>query len=225
MLTKYFTQGWIDAIGETKLMNLLGDINTALRQERLDKPNVLPPAGSELLFQAFRETAFANVKVVILGQDPYHDGSYNGLAFGNGSPDEPAVTKISPSLRAILNEVKALYGETPHPSLYEWARQGVLLINTAHSVVKGEAGSHIALWSQFTAAVIAAINSKSDIVWLLWCSNAHAYASQITNPTHTIIKSGHPSPLNRVNPFAGCGCFSECDSALMKKGKMPIQWV
>lgn len=69
MLTKYFTQGWIDAIGETKLMNLLGDINTALRQERLDKPNVLPPAGSELLFQAFRETAFANVKVVILGQD------------------------------------------------------------------------------------------------------------------------------------------------------------
>jgi len=224
MLTKYFTQDWIDIIGQENLISLISDINTSLRQERLDNPDVLPPAGSSLLFQAFRETPYNSLKVCVLGQDPYHDNSFNGLAFGNGVPNEPAVTKISPSLRAILNEVKSLYGETPHPSLYEWAKQGVLLINTAHSVIKGKAGSHIPLWSKFTKAVISAINSKDKVVWLLWGSNAHAYADQISNTSHVIIKSGHPSPLNRSNPFSGSACFSECDSALMKMGKTPILW-
>lgn len=225
MLTNYFSQDWIDAIGEQTILTNLAGINTTLAEER-KKFNVLPEQGSPLLFQAFRETPFKDLKVVILGMDPYHDGSYNGLAFGNGNPNDPSkTTGISPSLRNVLAEVKSSYGELPHSSLYDWAHQGVLLINTAHTVVKGTAGSHIPLWSKFTSSVISAINSKDNIVWMLWGSNAHAYTDSITNPTHVIIKSGHPSPLNRSNPFSGCGCFSECDSALMGMGKMPIQWV
>lgn len=156
---------------------------------------------------------------------PYHDGSFNGLAFGNGKPDEETQSKLSPSLRAILREVKSLYEEDAHPSLYDWAKQGVLLINTAHSVVRGMAGSHIELWSDFTHSVINALNKRDNIVWLLWGSHAQSYSHLITNPSHSIIKSGHPSPLNRSNPFAGCGCFSECDSELMKRGLTPISWV
>ncbi len=225
MLTNYFPQDWINAIGEQTILTNLAGINATLAEER-KLFNVLPEQGSPLLFQAFRETPFTKVKVVVLGMDPYHDGSYNGLAFGNGTPTEPSkTTGISPSLRNVLAEVKSSYDGAPHSSLYDWSYQGVLLINTAHTVVKGTAGSHIPLWSKFTSSVINAINSKDNIVWMLWGSNAHAYADSVTNPSHIVIKSGHPSPLNRSNPFIGCGCFSECDSALMKKGIIPIQWI
>ena len=224
MLTKYFSQDWIDAIGESVINALLGNINTDLRVERQTK-EVLPEAGSPLLFQAFRETPFNSVKVVILGQDPYHDGSYNGLAFGNGEPDKDPSERISPSLRTILKEVKSTYQEDAHPSLYPWARQGVLLINTAHTVVKGIAGSHIPLWANFTSTVIDTLNKRDDIVWMLWGSHAQQYIPLITNRTHSIIKTGHPSPLNRTNPFYESACFSKCDTELMSRGIIPISWV
>ena len=155
---------------------------------------------------------------------PYHDGSFNGLAFGNGAPSEDLTKGISPSLRNILNEVERTEGSRPNPNLYAWASQGVLLINTAHTVVRGQAGSHIAMWSPFTRSVIEALNKKDNIVWLLWGSHAKFYGDLVTNESHVKIESGHPSPLNTAHPFVGCGCFEECNNVLKSKSYEPIKF-
>jgi uracil-DNA glycosylase len=223
MLDKYFDQSWIDAIGEEALTGHLVSINNFLTTER-DEQVVLPPAGSELLFKAFRSTPFKDVKVVILGQDPYHDNSYNGLAFGNGEPGGNAKAK-SPSLKNILKEVtESGAGIDGDASLYSWAAQGVLLINTAHTVIQGIAGSHLYVWDGFTKAVISALCSKKNLVWLLWGSKAHNYEPIIDASSHFILKAGHPSPLNRTHPFVGCNCFNDCNSYLSGKKIKPIKW-
>lgn len=156
---------------------------------------------------------------------PYHDGSYNGLAFGNGDRTESKLQGISPSLRNVMKEVNDEYDSLPKSNLYEWAYQGVLLINTAHSVVKGDAGSHLHLWEDFTNNVIEALNKKDDIVWMLWGSQAHKWEKKISNETHEVIKAGHPSPLNRSNPFVGSGVFKECNKVLKKKKIDQINWI
>ena len=223
MIDKYFDQSWIDAIGEDTIIEQLTIINKFLIGEREDQ-EVLPETGSSLLFKAFRVTPFDNVKVVILGQDPYHDGSFNGLAFGNGMPGSGDKAK-SPSLRNVLKEVvESGAGVDGDASLYSWANQGVLLINTAHTVVRGYAGSHLHLWDDFTQAVLSALSKKDNIAWLLWGSKAQAYKDEITNPSHLIIESGHPSPLNRTKPFVGCNCFNDCNSYLSSKKLKTIKW-
>jgi uracil-DNA glycosylase len=223
MLDKYFDQSWIDAIGEDNILGHLSAINEFLSVER-EEQTVLPPQGSNLLFKAFRATPFNELKVVILGQDPYHDGSYNGLAFGNGEPGSNTKAK-SPSLKNILKEVtESGAGLDGDASLYSWASQGVLLINTAHTVVQGDAGSHLHVWDGFTKAIIATIAQKNNVVWLLWGSKAHAYEELVTNPSHLALKAGHPSPLNRTNPFVGCNCFNDCNAYLSDKKLKPIKW-
>ncbi len=223
MIDKLFHESWIKAVGEDSLLGHLTAISTFLKTEREEK-DVLPPVGSELLFKAFRVTPFNETKVVILGQDPYHDDSYNGLAFGNGEPGSKKKAK-SPSLKNVLKEVVSSgAGMDGDASLYSWASQGVLLINTAHTVVRGEAGSHLKLWDGFTQAIIATLAQKNNIVWLLWGSKAHNYAQQITNSSHMVIKTGHPSPLNRTHPFVGCGCFNDCNSYLATKKVKTIVW-
>ena len=163
---------------------------------------------------------------MILGQDPYHDGSYDGLAFSNREDK----VKPSPSLINILKEVERdCYdgfdlNTRAHISLYRWAEQGVFLVNTAHSVVKGIPGSHLHYWTDFTKEVVRVLNGKSNIIWLLWGNHAHKYESLITNKTHVVIKSGHPSPLNTTNPFKGCGCFSKCNKELENKNLTSIKW-
>lgn len=218
-LTKRFDQSWIDAIGEDVLMKLLIDINAELSEQRKTEV-VLPPAGDPLLFKAFRLTKFNDVRCIIVGMDPYHDSSYNGVAFGNGTPTMPS-TRISPSLKNILKEVERSYGTKPSPDLYSWAEQGVLLINTAHSVIKGDAGSHLHIWASFTKEIFKIINKRDNIVWMLWGNEAAKYDKYITNDTHKIIKAGHPSPLNRANPLFGSDCFMKCDKVI--KGD-PILW-
>ncbi len=223
MLEKYFPEDWIKALGAIQLIEILTSIGSqlvVLRQEQI----VLPEAGSDLLFQAFRETPLQSVKVVVLGQDPYHDGSYNGLCFGNGAKDEFKKKKISPSLRPILAEVARTEFYEANPNLYNWARQGVLLINTAHSVQQGIPGGHIELWKPFTTLVINALNTKQDLVWMLWGNYAQGYIPQITNPTHHILRAGHPSPLNTAHPFLGCNCFKDCNELLKLKNYEAIVW-
>jgi uracil-DNA glycosylase len=220
---KYFPEDWVNAIGLDVLNSQLAVISSVLIEHRKDS-TILPLAGDPLLFQAFRETSYDNVKVVILGQDPYHDGAFNGLAFGNGSSTEFKTKGISPSLRNILVEVERTEGIKPNPNLYAWARQGVLLINTAHTVLEGVAGSHLELWREFTDLVLAALCKKDDLVWMLWGSKAQAFLPSITNKTHCVIQAGHPSPLNNTHPFVGCNCFQECNNQLKAKKYELIVW-
>lgn len=219
---KYFTEDWIDAIGGDVLNEQLMNISNALVEIRQTNI-VLPEVGNPLLFQAFRETPYSKVKVVILGQDPYHDGSFNGLAFGNGANTDFKTKKLSPSLRNILNEVERTEGLNANPNLFSWANQGVLLINTAHTVVEGIPGGHLELWKPFTDLVITALNKKPNLVWMLWGSKAQSYVSQISSK-HDVLKAGHPSPLNSTHPFSGCNCFMDCNNILKQYKYEPILW-
>ena len=223
MLEKYFPKDWIKALGEERLTEILLDIGSQLVVLRQDA-KILPLEGDPLLFQAFRETPFSKIKVVVVGMDPYHDGSFNGLSFGNGSREDFMLLKISPSLRNILKEVERTELIKANPNLYSWAQQGVLMINTAHTVVQGLPGQHLDLWRPFTELVFKALNTKKDLIWMLWGKDAQAYESFVTNPTHQILKAGHPSPLNRSNPFIGCNCFADCNILLKSKGYDGILW-
>lgn len=223
MLEKYFPEDWIKALGPDQLTGILTTISSqliVLRQEQ----DILPEAGDPLLFQAFRETPFDVTRCVVIGLDPYHDGSYNGLCFGNGTRDEFKKKKLSPSLRNVLAEVARTEFYEANPNLYNWAKQGVLLINTAHSVVRGIPRQHLFLWKPFTDRVIEALNTKQDLVWMLWGNDAQAFIPQITNPTHHILRAGHPSPLNTAHPFLGCNCFHDCNELLKAKNYETIVW-
>lgn len=181
------------------------------------------------IFRAFNECSVANLKVVILGMDPYHDGSATGLAFDNRANR----IKISPSLQQIRREmaqdVGELYNISPSPSigshLDHLPKQGVLLLNTALTVEPKKPGSHTKLWEPFTNEVVGQINEKFDnIVWILWGNHAKSFKSKITNKTHHIIEGGHPSPLNTKTPFAGGKYFSKCNAFLKSVNKSPIKW-
>ena len=184
--------------------------------------NVYPPADET--FRAFALTAPSDVRVVILGQDPYHSqGQANGLCFSvaNG-------IKIPPSLRNIYKELQADCGIEPSSSgdLTKWARQGVLLLNATLTVRHDGAGTHQGHgWEIFTDAVIHALGSqKSPIVFVLWGAFARKKKSLITEPKHTIIESAHPSPLSAHNGFFGSKPFSQINQALQTNGSAPIDW-
>lgn len=224
MLEKYFPNDWIETMGRTKLEETLTDISSKLVELRKIHP-VLPTAGNPLLFQAFRETPLQLVKVVVVGLDIYHgQDEFNGLSFGNGAPNEYKTKGLSPSLRNILNEVERTEGSKPNPNLYSWARQGVLMINAAHSVVEGVPRLHLALWKPFTSLVFSALNTKNNLVWMLWGKDAQEFEAQITNTTHSILKAGHPSPLNSKRDFIGCNCFQDCNEILKSTNIQTITW-
>ena len=184
--------------------------------------NVYPPLGAT--FHAFALTAPAEVRVVILGQDPYHSqGQANGLCFSvaNG-------VKIPPSLRNIYKELHADLGIAPSTSgdLTSWARQGVLLLNATLTVRQDGAGTHQGHgWEVFTDAVVRTLGSqKSPIAFVLWGAFARNKKSLITQPQHTIIESVHPSPLSAHNGFFGSKPFSRINQALRANGSDPIDW-
>jgi uracil-DNA glycosylase len=184
--------------------------------------NVYPPLGAT--FRAFALTAPTEVRVVILGQDPYHSqGQANGLCFSvaNG-------VKIPPSLRNIYKELHADLGIAPSTSgdLTSWARQGVLLLNATLTVRQDGAGTHQGHgWEVFTDAVVRILGSqKSPIAFVLWGAFARNKKSLITQPQHTIIESVHPSPLSAHNGFFGSKPFSRINQALRANGSDPIDW-
>lgn len=221
MFKNLFSEDWYNLLKDYLESKSFLNIALKIVKERTSKL-IYPEPKSKLLFKVFREVPLSNVKVVILGQDPYHDGSYDGLAFSNTNKN-----KISPSLRNVLKEInRDIYkGENVSidPSLYRWAKQGVFLVNTAHTVIKGSPGSHIEYWKEFTVKMIEALNTKENIVWMLWGAHAKNYKNYI-NKNHYIIETGHPSPLNRSVPFIGSNCFSLCNSFLSSKEIKEIKW-
>jgi len=186
---------------------------------------IYPEKGSDLLFKAFRTTPLSKVKVVILGQDPYHDGSYDGFAFSNTEK-----LTLSPSLRNILKEVESdVYDGfklVQDPELIRWAEQGVLLINTAHTVRKGEPASHLLMWNLFTKRIIhILLNSDNPTVWMLWGAKAkkHLEGRRIA-PQQYVLRSSHPSPFSAYSGFFGCKHFSQANKFLLDHNVEPIIW-
>lgn len=176
------------------------------------------------IFNALRYTSYENTKVVILGQDPYHElGQAHGLSFSVKKG-----IKIPPSLVNIYKELKADIGmEIPsHGELTSWARQGVLLLNATLTVRQGLANSHQNIgWSIFTDNIIKVLNESSKpIVFILWGGNARSKKKYITNPNHLIIESAHPSPLSAYNGFFGSRPFSRANEFLFKHEIAPIDW-
>lgn len=176
------------------------------------------------IFNALRYTSFNDVKVVILGQDPYHGaGQAHGLCFSVQKGVEPP-----PSLKNIYKELNAELGLSipSHGELTKWAKQGVLLLNTVLTVREATPNSHKNCgWEIFTDAVIKHLNNREKpIVFLLWGANARAKTSLITNPNHKIFTCAHPSPLSAYNGFFGCGHFAKTNEFLNSIGETPIDW-
>lgn len=176
------------------------------------------------IFNALRYTSFESTRVVILGQDPYHEpGQAHGLSFSVKKG-----IKIPPSLVNIYKELKTDIGmEIPnHGELTSWAKQGVLLLNATLTVRQGLANSHQNIgWSIFTDNIIKALNESSKpVVFILWGGNARSKKKYISNPNHLIIESAHPSPLSAYNGFFGSRPFSRTNEFLSKNGFKPINW-
>lgn len=176
------------------------------------------------LFSALKVTPYSKVKVVILGQDPYHEpGQAHGMAFSV----KPGV-QIPPSLLNMYKEINSEFGY-PIPKtgyLMKWAEQGVLLLNTVLTVRNGEANSHQNKgWEIFTDEIIRQLNARRDgIVFLLWGNNAKKKKELITNPQHYILETVHPSPLSASRGFMGCGHFKKANEFLISNLKSPIDW-
>jgi len=183
---------------------------------------VYPPA--ELIFNAFNLCPFTTVRVVILGQDPYHgEGQAQGLSFS-----VPEEIKNPPSLRNIFKELESDLGLPPKNSgnLEAWAKQGVLLLNATLTVLPGQPGSHQGLgWETFTDSVIAKVsNEKENVVFILWGKFAEAKKSLIDETKHLIIISPHPSPFSAHTGFFDSRPFSRTNEYLRKHNLDPIQW-
>lgn len=176
------------------------------------------------IFNALKYTSYENTRVVILGQDPYHEeGQAHGLSFS-----VKRGVKIPPSLVNIYKELNSDLGvEAPsHGDLSSWAEQGVLLLNATLTVRQGMANSHQNIgWSIFTDQVIKLLNeSKNPTVFILWGGNARSKKRYVTNPIHLIIESAHPSPLSAYNGFFGSRPFSRANDFLAKNGRGIIDW-
>ncbi len=198
---------------------LLGEV-ARLRQTRV----VYPP--TERVFRALELTPFADVRTVILGQDPYHgEGQAHGLAFS-----VPEGTKTPPSLRNIFKEVASdIYGDdapTFSTDLERWARQGVLLLNSSLTVEAGRAGSHQKLgWHALTDQIVETLSQqRHHLVFMLWGAHAQSKRALIDSEHHLVLESAHPSPLSAYRGFFGCRHFSKANAYLNAHGKPPIAW-
>lgn len=192
----------------------------ALRQER----DIYP--AQEHIFRALELTPFDDIRIVLLGQDPYHgEGQAHGLAFS-----VPEGCKVPPSLRNIFKEITSdIYADMPQifsSDLSRWAQQGVLLLNAALTVEAGRAGSHRKLgWHMLTDQIVATLNQKCQhLVFLLWGAHAHAKGALIDPHKHLVLKAVHPSPLSAYRGFFGCRHFSQANTYLLEYGQEPIIW-
>ena len=192
-----------------------------LHAEKAAGATIYPP-GSQI-FRAFDLTPVDKVKVVILGQDPYHGpGQAHGLSFS-----VPVGVPAPPSLKNIFKEIETDLGVQMSgcPNLESWARQGVLLLNAVLTVRGGEAASHGRIgWQEFTDAVIKYISDNCEgVVFMLWGNFARTKAELIDSNRHVVLQAAHPSPLAR-GAFFGCRHFSQANAALQASGRTPINW-
>ncbi|WP_412727710.1 uracil-DNA glycosylase [Alteromonas sp. D210916BOD_24] len=214
---------WQETLQKEKQKPYFEALLKKVSQQRQAGKVIYPP--EEAVFNAFTLTPLESVKVVILGQDPYHGPDQaHGLCFSV----LPGV-KIPPSLVNIYKELASdISGfETPsHGNLTAWAEQGVLLLNTVLTVEQGKAHSHAKWgWETFTDKVIEVINTyQEQVVFLLWGSHAQKKGQHIDRDKHRVLAAPHPSPLSAHRGFFGCKHFSQANAYLIEKGKVPIQW-
>ncbi|MEL7292930.1 MAG: uracil-DNA glycosylase [Pseudomonadota bacterium] len=214
---------WHDVIGAEKQQHYFQQTLAFVEGERASGKVVFPPAKD--VFNAFKTTEFSDVKVVILGQDPYHgQGQAHGLCFSV----LPGI-KTPPSLVNIYKELAqdiAGFDIPQHGYLQNWAEQGVLLLNTVLTVEQGKAHSHAkAGWETFTDKVIEALNvHQNGVVFLLWGAHAQKKGRFIDRSKHHVLTGPHPSPLSAHRGFFGCGHFSETNRYLVEQQKTPIDW-
>ena len=212
---------WDDLLKDEFQKDYYLEIRKFLKSEYFTK-SIFPPMHD--IFNALKYTPFENTKVVILGQDPYHEpGQAHGLSFSVKKG-----VKIPPSLVNIYKELHDDIGMNipSHGELTSWAKQGVLLLNATLTVRQGQANSHQKIgWATFTDNVIKLLNdSKRPIVFLLWGGNARGKKAYITGKHHLVLESVHPSPLSAYNGFFGCKHFSKANKFLEQSGQVPINW-
>ncbi|MFN3717473.1 MAG: uracil-DNA glycosylase [Rhizobium rhizophilum] len=213
---------WKAVLGEEFSRSYMHDLKAFLQREKADGKQIFPK-GSEY-FRALDLTPLDDVRVVILGQDPYHGaGQAHGLCFSV----QPGV-RIPPSLVNIYKEMQSDLGIPParHGFLEHWARQGVLLLNSVLTVEEAHAASHQGKgWEQFTDAVIRAVNEDCEhVVFILWGAYAQKKAAFVDRSRHLVLKAPHPSPLSAHNGFFGSRHFSQANEYLVSQGRNTIDW-
>ncbi|WP_314409474.1 uracil-DNA glycosylase [Pseudomonas kuykendallii] len=214
--------GWKAVLRDEFDKPYMQQLSEFLRQEKAAGKVVFPPG--PLIFNALNSTPLDRVKVVILGQDPYHGpGQAHGLCFSvqPGVPTPPSLQNIYKELKRDLNIDIPRHGYLQH-----WAEQGVLLLNTSLTVEQGNAGSHSAKgWQPFTDRIIeVASEQRPHLVFLLWGSHAQGKQKLIDATKHLVLKSAHPSPLSAHRGFNGNGHFSRTNKYLQQQGLEPIDW-
>jgi uracil-DNA glycosylase len=214
--------GWKQVLAAEFESDYMRSLREFLKQEKQQRKVIYPP-GNEI-FNAFNHTPFDQVKVVILGQDPYHGPDQaHGLCFSVRKG-----VKIPPSLVNIYKEIAQEFGVTmpDHGNLEGWAEQGVLLLNATLTVQAGQAGSHQKKgWEHFTDAAIDRLNRQRDgIVFMLWGSHAQKKGRIIDRSRHLVLEAPHPSPLSAYRGFFGCGHFAKANEYLIAQGREPIDW-
>lgn len=216
-------EGWKKALGKEFEKPYFQDLVSKVKSEYANPSYKIYPPGNKI-FAAFDTCPFDNVKVVIIGQDPYHGaGQANGLCFSVSSG-----VNLPPSLINIFKEVSADTG-CPFPKdgdLKRWAEQGVLLLNSSLTVREGCAASHSNIgWEDFTDAVVEKLNQeKENLVFILWGSHAIKKGEKIDRKKHLVLTSPHPSPLSAHRGFFGNHHFTKTNDYLMQHGKRPIVW-
>lgn len=215
-------QGWLEIIGEEFGRPYMAQLQKFLDSERARGAAVYPEA--DRIFHALNCTPFDNVKVVVIGQDPYHgEGQAHGLCFSVQDG-----IRLPPSLLNIYKEIEAEYGvKMPRSGdLTGWAQQGVLLLNATLTVEHALAGSHQKRgWEQFTDAVIRAVSDRREhVVFLLWGSYAQKKGAVIDRRRHSVLESAHPSPLSAHRGFLGNGHFKKANEYLAAHGRDMIDW-
>ena len=214
-------QSWKDALAGEFEKPYFASLVRFLHHEKAAGKKIFPP-GSQI-FKAFELTPVDKLKVVILGQDPYHGpGQAHGLSFS-----VPAGIPAPPSLKNIFKEIESDLGirMSGYPNLEKWASQGVLLLNAVLTVQAGAAASHSKVgWEEFTDAVIRYISDNCEgVVFLLWGNFARGKSALIDRSKHHVLEAAHPSPLAR-GAFFGCRHFSQTNAILAAQGKAPIDW-
>lgn len=222
-MTVKIEKGWSEALAPEFDKDYFKALTARVRAAYAASPGGVFPPGRDI-FAAFDSTPFADVKVVIIGQDPYHgSGQANGMAFSVARECD-----IPPSLRNIFSEIHTDTG-APIPGdgdLSRWASQGVLLLNATLTVLAGRPRSMSGIgWETFTDAAVDALNrSRDNLVFMLWGADARRKGAAIDRNRHLVLEAPHPSPLSAHRGFFGCRHFSRANQYLISKGKTPIIW-